>query len=273
MDIPGRRTKTGPSKLIMELVLFLCLVHDDANSVMLDHLREYAPISPRTAYRYIHDLEAVQKKHTIRYRKDPMRESIIATETEDQPSIPEPKLRSRTKVSVTDIRLHELIHSLPRAYLDLGEPLEDPHLVHLHRLINIDERFSGISKYYDQIKYDLDDFLLDAVEARDRMSSSLGISPDEPLSHQIQPDPSLKSTKLKKYYLDKQIEKINYYTNRDENELDPFPVTAPEIRDFLLQDYDLKSEGLSLRTVQRYLKELKTAYMIYARIYRKSTYF
>lgn len=269
MDIPGRRTKTGPSKLIMELVLYLCLVHDDANSVMLDHLREYAPISPRTAYRYIHDLEAVQNGYYFRYHKDPDQERFVSEER-DRPSIQKHLRNLRRKHDLDDLPFEDI---LPREYWDLGRILEDQHLMHLHRLILIDEHFGSISDYYDVIRYDLEDLLFPRMESKDSISNRLGLDPEIPLSQQAEPDLSLKSSKLRYHVLKRAIQDIEEATKRSEDGPGPFPVGAPEVRKYFLEDLELSGEELSLRTVQRYLKELKEAYIIFARIYRKSTYF
>lgn len=272
MDIPGRRTKTGPSKLIMELVLYLCLVHDDANSVMLDHLREYAPISPRTAYRYIHDLEAVQNRYHFLYHKDPDQERFVSEEIENTsaPPISRQKLIKRKRHGITEFPFEDI---LPREYWDLGRIHEDQHLMHLHRLILIDKHFKSISEYYDVIRYDLEDLLFPRMESKDSLSNRLGLDPEIPLSQQAEPDLSLKSSKLRYHVLKRAIQDIEEATKRSEDGPGPFPVGAPEVRKYFLEDLELSGEELSLRTVQRYLKELKEAYIIFARIYRKSTYF
>lgn len=272
MDIPGRRTKTVPSKLIMELVLYICLVHDDANSVMLDHLREYAPISPRTAYRYIHDLEAVQNRYHFLYHKDPDQERFVSEEIENTsaPPISRHKLIKRKRHGITEFPFEDI---LPREYWDLDRILEDQHLIHLHRLILIDKHFKSISEYYDVIRYDLEDLLFPRMESKDSLSNRLGLDPEIPLSQQAEPDLSLKSSKLRYHVLKRAIQDIEEATKRSEDGPGPFPVGAPEVRKYFLEDLELSGEELSLRTVQRYLKELKEAYIIFARIYRKSTYF
>ena len=214
MDIPRKKVKKGPSKLVSELALGLYINSNDA--ILCPDYQTYLPVTTRTLYRYAKELELCGMiPHLVYLQQKGHQQRFCAfDEAYDR--------YTRKYDRYTDDRYDKNLYTdFPAMSGDaISKDAPDPHLIHLHRLICLLKLFDGNYQAYigDNIYY-TEGILDGSIEEGD---------PD------VVPD--------------------------------PFILPAEKARHELTKALGLPKDAISLRTAQRYLKEIMEAIELYMRM-------